>query len=68
MFRVVLEVSLFGMFQEGLFTAIFFYSYSDSARPKCSPDILSGQHFPCSDNLKNFRTNDGSIILFKVYF
>ena len=41
---------------------------SDSARPKCSPDILSGQHFPCSDNLKYFRTNDESIILFKVYF
>ena len=37
---------------------------SDSARPKCSPDILSGQHSPCSDILKYFRTNDESIILF----
>ena len=40
---------------------------SDSARPKCSPDILSGQHSPCSDILKYFRTNDKSIISFKVY-
>ena len=40
---------------------------SDSARPKCSPDILSGQHSPCSDILKYFRTNDESIISFKVY-
>ena len=40
---------------------------SDSARPKCSADILSGQHSPCSDILKYFRTNDKSIISFKVY-
>ena len=40
---------------------------SDCARPKCSPDILSGQHSLCSDILKYFRTNDKSIISFKVY-
>ena len=43
------------------------YVHSDSARPKCSPDILSGQHSPCSDILRYFRTNDKSIISFKVY-
>ena len=43
------------------------YKNSDSARPKCSPDILSGQHSPCSDILKYFRTNDESTISFKVY-